>query len=58
MKEVSFLCKILEQFLGTTGKGIGPTYGAKATRTGISVGELLNWETFVERYHNLYRNFN
>lgn len=62
---LTFKCQLLldgyhegKQFLGTTGKGIGPTYGAKATRTGIRVGELLNWETFVERYHNLYRNFN
>lgn len=29
------------QGLGTTKKGIGPTYSSKATRNGIRIGELL-----------------
>jgi len=30
----------LGKFLGTTMKGIGPTYGAKVMRSGLRVGEL------------------
>lgn len=29
------------QKIGTTKKGIGPTYSSKATRNGIRIGELL-----------------
>lgn len=29
------------QKLGTTKKGIGPTYSSKATRNGIRIGDLL-----------------
>ncbi|RKP19293.1 Adenylosuccinate synthetase [Rozella allomycis CSF55] len=36
--------------IGTTGKGIGPCYATKAQRTGMRVGELLNFENFKERY--------
>ena len=35
--------------LGTTGRGIGPTYSDKSARTGIRVGELLDKERFRER---------
>ena len=34
--------------VGTTGKGIGPTYSEKASRTGIRVGDIL--ENFHEKY--------
>jgi len=37
-------------FLGTTKKGIGPTYAMKAFRSGLRVGELKNWDLFVNRY--------
>lgn len=43
-----------KKFLGTTQKGIGPTYGAKVQRTGIRVGELLNWDSFLEKYKSFY----
>jgi len=33
-------------FLGTTKKGIGPTYAAKIHRFGLRVGDLLHWDTF------------
>lgn len=42
-----------DKMLGTTKKGIGPTYGTKARRTGLRVGDLLYWDSFVERYHQL-----
>lgn len=35
--------------IGTTGKGIGPTYVDKIGRTGIRVGDLLNPETFLDK---------
>ncbi len=35
--------------LGTTGRGIGPAYADRATRTGIRVAELLHAEHFAAR---------
>ena len=37
--------------VGTTGKGIGPTYSEKASRTGLRVGDIL--EGFAEKYQAL-----
>ena len=37
--------------VGTTGKGIGPTYSEKASRTGLRVGDIL--ENFAEKYATL-----
>ena len=37
--------------VGTTGKGIGPTYSEKASRTGLRVGDIL--ENFLEKYNTL-----
>lgn len=34
--------------VGTTGKGIGPTYSEKAARTGLRVGDIL--ENFPQKY--------
>ena len=39
--------------IGTTKKGIGPCYASKATRNGIRVGELLNWNSFLAKYEKL-----
>ena len=37
--------------LGTTKKGIGPTYSSKATRNGIRMADLLgDFSQFVEKY--------
>jgi adenylosuccinate synthase len=36
-----------KQNLGTTKKGIGPTYAAKIQRYGVRVGDLLNWDGFL-----------
>ena len=38
--------------VGTTGKGIGPTYTDKIARNGLRVGDLLRPD-FLDRYHNL-----
>ena len=35
--------------IGTTGRGIGPTYSDKAARTGLRTGDLLNARRFSER---------
>ena len=37
--------------VGTTGKGIGPTYSEKASRTGLRVGDIL--DNFHEKYNAL-----
>jgi adenylosuccinate synthase len=40
--------------LGTTKKGIGPTYSSKATRNGIRIADLLgDFSQFVEKYVTL-----
>jgi len=37
--------------IGTTGRGIGPTYADKSERTGIRVLDLMNAETLREQLH-------
>ncbi|CDR40633.1 CYFA0S05e02696g1_1 [Cyberlindnera fabianii] len=44
--------------IGTTGKGIGPTYSTKASRSGLRVHHLVNdnegaWEEFETKYRRL-----
>jgi adenylosuccinate synthase len=39
------------QVLGTTKRGIGPTYASKALRIGLRVGDLTDWNTFIEKYN-------
>ncbi|KAG5880641.1 hypothetical protein JTB14_015618 [Gonioctena quinquepunctata] len=42
------------QGLGTTKKGIGPTYSSKATRNGIRIGDLLgNYSQFTKKFKEL-----
>jgi adenylosuccinate synthase len=36
--------------IGTTGRGIGPAYADKASRTGLRVGDLLDWDAFSEKF--------
>ena len=45
--------------IGTTGRGIGPTYEDKVSRRGIRLGELLDPELFKERLREVmdYHNF-
>ncbi|XP_044744795.1 adenylosuccinate synthetase [Coccinella septempunctata] len=44
------------QGLGTTKKGIGPTYSSKATRNGIRIGDLLgNFEDFSKKFQTLVK---
>ena len=44
--------------IGTTGRGIGPTYVDKMARTGIRVGDLLTPETFREKLTTNLKNVN
>lgn len=43
--------------IGTTGKGIGPTYSTKATRSGIHVSEVFNKEEFDRKLRHLAHGF-
>jgi len=45
-------------FIGTTLKGIGPSYAAKANRIGLRFGNLFHWDKFVDRYMHLYKTLN
>jgi len=40
--------------IGTTKKGIGPCYASKATRNGLRVGDLEDFELFEKKLRNLY----
>ncbi|XP_017490845.1 PREDICTED: adenylosuccinate synthetase isozyme 1 A-like [Rhagoletis zephyria] len=45
------------QSLGTTKKGIGPSYMSKAARTGIRMSELLSFGHFEEKFRSLAAHF-
>lgn len=36
--------------IGTTKRGIGPTYATKMLRIGLRVGDLQHWDSFKEKY--------
>jgi adenylosuccinate synthase len=36
--------------IGTTGRGIGPAYADKASRVGIRVGDLRDWNAFCRKF--------
>ncbi|KAG0205458.1 phosphoribosylaminoimidazole carboxylase ade2 [Mortierella sp. NVP41] len=42
--------------IGTTRKGIGPTYSSKASRSGLRVHHLYNFEEFSEKFRTLVGN--
>jgi adenylosuccinate synthase len=39
--------------LGTTKKGIGPTYATKVTRSGVRAGDLLHFDFFADKFRTL-----
>lgn len=41
------------QNIGTTKKGIGPTYSDKINRYGLRVGDLNDWGVFVEKFEKM-----
>jgi len=49
--------------IGTTGKGIGPTYTDKISRNGVRVGDILHnfeekYKTVVERHKEILKQYN
>ena len=50
--------KLGKKAIGTTGRGIGPTYEDKAARRAVRIGDLFNMEEFASKlktvmeYHN------
>ncbi len=44
--------------IGTTGRGIGPSYVDKAARTGLRVGEILESRYFAERVRSHFHEVN
>ena len=55
--DVSAEQQLKENNIGTTKKGIGPTYASKARRNGLRVHDLKDWNLFVEKYTNLVRSY-
>lgn len=43
--------------IGTTGKGIGPTYSTKADRSGVRVHHLYDFPEFTARFKSLVENY-
>jgi len=43
--------------IGTTKRGIGPTYASKALRIGLRCGDLHDWTSFVEKYKTFIAHF-
>ncbi|UKJ89356.2 adenylosuccinate synthase [Theileria orientalis] len=44
--------------IGTTKRGIGPSYSTKCARTGIMIGEMFNWPNFEVLVKNLCHRMN
>jgi len=40
--------------IGTTRRGIGPTYADKVSRTGLRVGDLNDWDAFQQKFATLF----
>jgi adenylosuccinate synthase len=43
--------------IGTTGKGIGPCYSTKASRSGIRIADIFNEKLFEEKVRKLSEGF-
>lgn len=41
--------------IGTTKRGIGPTYASKAFRIGLRMGDLADWTVFEEKYNRFVK---
>lgn len=57
MSEESRLKEGEDQMIGTTKKGIGPTYASKALRIGLRMGDLADWDLFVHKYTRFIQRF-
>lgn len=47
-----------DKMIGTTKKGIGPTYSTKARRSGLRICDLQDWDTFRGKYENVIKSLN
>ncbi len=43
--------------IGTTKRGIGPTYASKSLRMGLRIGDLSDWDTFLPKYDRFIKVF-
>jgi len=43
--------KKADKKIGTTKQGIGPSYATKALRNGLRIGDLVDWDQFVEKFN-------
>ena len=43
--------------IGTTKRGIGPTYASKALRVGLRAGDLADWDSFKVKYDYFVNRF-
>ena len=43
--------------IGTTKRGIGPTYASKALRIGLRAGDLADWDNFLDKYNYFVERF-
>ena len=57
MSEEKLKAKDPGAMIGTTKRGIGPTYASKALRIGLRAGDLEDWDTFVEKYNGFVDRF-
>lgn len=45
------------KMIGTTKRGIGPTYASKALRIGLRGGDLADWDSFLKKYDYFLERF-
>ena len=45
------------KMIGSTKRGIGPTYASKALRIGLRAGDLHDWASFEEKYNYFVQRF-
>jgi len=57
MEEDRRLKKDESTMIGTTKRGIGPTYASKALRIGLRAGDLADWTLFKEKYNTFIDRF-
>ena len=57
MQEDQRLAEDEKMMIGTTKRGIGPTYASKMLRIGLRVGDLADWDLFQDKYNRFINVF-